>query len=105
LSWEQGTAAGGILEFDDPEYSVFGPSPFVSNGQFPLSTLQLAYSAAVRQTSDGRLSQEIGDALDGAALDGASAGSAVLLGKYHFVVPKNSISNYWDRKLYRFFSA
>jgi hypothetical protein len=88
LSWEQGTAAGGILEFDDPEYSVFGPSPFVSNGQFPLSTLQLAYSAAVRQTSDGRLSQEIGDALDGAALDGASAGSAVLLGKYLFVVPK-----------------
>jgi hypothetical protein len=92
FSWEQGTAAGAALEFDDPEYSVFGSSPFVCDVKFPLSTLQLAYSAAVRQSSDGRLSQEIGDALDGAALDGASAGSAVLLGKDQFVVPE--ISNY-----------
>ncbi|KAG2066895.1 Six-hairpin glycosidase [Suillus decipiens] len=81
-SWEQGTAAGAMLEFDDPEYSVFGYSPFVPDGNFPLSTLQLAYSAVVRQSPDGRLSQEIGDALDGAALDGASAGSAVLLGSF-----------------------
>ena len=86
FSWEQGTAAGGIVEFDNPEYSVFGCSPFASDGSFPLSTLQLAFSAAVRQTADGRLSQEIGDAEDGAALDGASAGSAVLLGKCHFVL-------------------
>ncbi|KAH7915468.1 hypothetical protein BJ138DRAFT_90063 [Hygrophoropsis aurantiaca] len=91
-SWEQGTAAGGILEFDDPEYSVFGSSPFGGDGgNFPKSTLQLAFSAAVRQTPDGRLSQDIGDALDGAALDGASAGSVVLLGS--FTDP--SRSNYW----------
>ncbi|KAG2147404.1 Six-hairpin glycosidase-like protein [Suillus bovinus] len=90
-SWEQGTAAGAILEFDDPKYSVFGSSPFVSDGTFPLSTLQLAYSAAVRQSPDGRLSQEIGDALDGAALDGASAGSAVLLGS----LTDGSRQDYW----------
>ncbi|KAG2123805.1 Six-hairpin glycosidase-like protein [Suillus clintonianus] len=90
-SWEQGTAAGGILEFDDSEYSVFGSSPFVYCGISPLSTLQLAYSAAVRQSSDGRLSQEIGDAQDGAALDGASAGSAVLLGSF----TDTSRHNYW----------
>ncbi|KAG1901410.1 uncharacterized protein F5891DRAFT_1187693 [Suillus fuscotomentosus] len=79
FSWEQGTAAAAVLEFDDPEYSVFGSSPF------------LAYSAAVRQSPDGRLSQEIGDALDGAALDGASAGSAVLLGS----LTDPSRYNYW----------
>lgn len=90
-SWEQGTAAASILEFDDPEYSVFGSCPFVYNEKFPLSTLQLAYSAAVRQSPDGRLSQEIGDALDGAALDGASAGSAVLLGSF----TDTSRRNYW----------
>ncbi|KAG2086547.1 uncharacterized protein F5147DRAFT_748606 [Suillus discolor] len=91
FSWEQGTAAGAILEFNNPEYSVFGSSPFVSDGNFPLSTLQLAYSAAVRQSPDGRLSQEIGDALDAAALDGASAGSAVLLGS----LTDPSRYNYW----------
>lgn len=90
-SWEQGTAAGATLEFDDPEYSVFGSSPFICDGKFPLSTLQLAYSAAVRQSPDGRLSQEIGDALDGAALDGASAGSAVLLGSF----ADTSRHDYW----------
>lgn len=62
---------------------MFGANPFRNNGKIPVSTLQLALSAAVRQGPDGRLSQEIGDALDGAALDGASAGSAVLLGTFH----------------------
>lgn len=80
LSWEQGTAAGAILEWNDPAYSVFARKPFVSHDEFPRDTLQLAYSAAVRQTADGRLSQNINDALDGAALDGASAGSVVLMG-------------------------
>ena len=70
ISWEQGTAAGAILELDDSEYSVFADSPFKNKGQIPVSTLHLALSAAVRQTSDGRLSQQINDALDGAALDG-----------------------------------
>lgn len=58
------------------------------------------FSAVVRQAEDGRLSQEINDALDGAALDGescilsviitlslpnpvgASSGTVVLLGKW-----------------------
>ncbi|KAF8581036.1 Six-hairpin glycosidase [Ramaria rubella] len=78
-SWEQGTAAGAIIETDCPDYSVFADAPFESHG-FPAPALQLALSAAVRQTPDGRLSQNINDAEDGAALDGASAGSAVLLG-------------------------
>jgi len=83
-SWEQGTAAAAIIENDFPEYSVFGKAPFTSrhHDQLPISVLQVALSAAVRQTSDGRLSQQINDALDGAALDGAAAGSAVLLGTY-----------------------
>jgi len=80
-SWEQGTAAGAIIETDDSDYSVFADNPFKQHG-FPASALRLALSAAVRQTSDGRLSQDINDALDGAALDGASSGSAVLLGTY-----------------------
>ncbi|KAF8523281.1 Six-hairpin glycosidase [Hysterangium stoloniferum] len=81
ISWEQGTAAGAIIETDNPDYSVFADDPFKNHG-FPASALRLALSAAVRQTSDGRLSQNINDALDGTALDGASAGSAVLLGTY-----------------------
>lgn len=79
-SWEQGTAANGVLEIENPEYSVFADSPFKDNGNLPAGALQLAYSAAVRQTADGRLSQNINDAEDGAALDGASSGSYTLLG-------------------------
>ncbi|EPQ51422.1 hypothetical protein GLOTRDRAFT_81008, partial [Gloeophyllum trabeum ATCC 11539] len=81
-SWEQGTAAGAIIEVENPEYSVFADTPFQFNGQVPIASLQFALSAAVRQTADGRLSQNINDALDGAALDGASAGSAVLMGSF-----------------------
>ena len=84
FSWEQGTAGSGILEIDEPEYSVFADSPFADNGKLPVGTLQIAFSAAVRQTPDGRLSQQINDALDQAALDGASSGSHVLLGKAIF---------------------
>lgn len=80
FSWEQGTAAGGVLEYDEPKYSVFADNPFQNNGHVPVAPLQFALSAVVRQASDGRLSQVIGDGLDAASLDGASAGPAVLLG-------------------------
>ncbi|KLO09955.1 Six-hairpin glycosidase [Schizopora paradoxa] len=90
-SWEQGTAAGAVTELDDSEYSVFSQNPFQSNGTLPAATLRLALSAVVRQTSDGRLSQDIGDATDDAALDGASAGPAVLLGTY----TEPSRTDYW----------
>lgn len=84
-SWEQGTAANAIIEKDNPQYSVFAPTPFKNQG-FPANTLRLALSAAVRQAPDGRLSQEINDALDGAALDGASAGYSVLMGERYILV-------------------
>jgi len=99
-SWEQGTAAGGVLEYDNPEYSVFGSAPFSNNGaETPLIPLQFALSAAVRQTADGRLSQNIGDALDGAALDGASAGSVVLMGTFTDVDRKEYWANASAREL------
>ena len=79
-SWEQGTAAAGVLEIDYPQYSVFADSPFTDNGMLPAEPLLFALSAAVRQGPLGQLSQEINDAEDGAALDGASAGPYVLLG-------------------------
>ncbi|KAL5512744.1 hypothetical protein ACEPAG_3010 [Sanghuangporus baumii] len=90
-SWEQGTAGSGILEIDEPEYSVFADSPFTHNGYLPVGTLRIALSAAVRQTPDGRLSQQINDALDQAALDGASSGSHVLLGSF----TEPSRADYW----------
>jgi hypothetical protein len=79
-SWEQGTALSAILEYSNPQFSLFGKTPFGGPG-IPVDALQLAISAVARQTSDGRLSQNVGDAQDGAALDGASAGSGVLLGE------------------------
>jgi len=69
-----------ILELDEPEYSVFASTPFELH-YFPAFTLRFALSAAVRQGTDGRLSQKIDDSKDGAALDGASAGVAVMLGE------------------------
>lgn len=69
-SWEQGTALGAIIETDDPQYSIFASSPFSNHGTTPTSSLRLAISAVVRQTSDGRLSQNINDGHDMAALDG-----------------------------------
>ncbi|KAL5524747.1 hypothetical protein ACEPAF_9893 [Sanghuangporus sanghuang] len=90
-SWEQGTAGTGILEIDEPEYSVFADSPFTHNGYLPVGTLRIALSAAVRQTADGRLSQQINDALDQAALDGASSGCHVLLGTF----TEPSRADYW----------
>lgn len=91
-SWEQGTAAHGVLETENNEYSVFSPSPFQPHGP-PTPALQLALSAVVRQTADGRLSQQINDAEDAAALDGASSGSAVLLGSF---APNPRGPSYWE---------
>jgi hypothetical protein len=54
--------------------------PFKFGGVRPTRALQLALSAVVRQSPDGRLSQNINDGLDGASLDGASIGPVVLLG-------------------------
>ncbi|EJD55467.1 hypothetical protein AURDEDRAFT_109784 [Auricularia subglabra TFB-10046 SS5] len=81
-SWEQGTAALALLEWDTPMYSLWGSQPFGPPGgradPLPDSTLRLAVSAVAHQGSQGRLAQSNGD---GAALDGASNGRAVLLGQ------------------------
>ncbi|KAL5637700.1 hypothetical protein ACGC1H_002087 [Rhizoctonia solani] len=99
-SWEQGVAADALAELDFPEYSVYGynetkktaayPLRDSANRRFPLLVIQFGLSAAVRQSADGRLSQIINGDADGAALDGASAGLAVLIGKYI----DNSYSDY-----------
>jgi hypothetical protein len=83
-SWEQGTAMHALQELDFPEYAVFGPNPFkaaTKYGRLPVDVLTLAVSAVTRQTPDGRLSQSVNGDTDGAALDGASAGVGVWLGK------------------------
>ncbi|KAH7343911.1 hypothetical protein B0J17DRAFT_693554 [Rhizoctonia solani] len=100
-SWEQGVAADSIAELEFPEYSVYGydentmkpfsyPCPLSAQKRIPLQIIQFGLSAAVRQSPDGRLSQLINDALDGAALDGASAGLSVLVREY----VKSSYSDY-----------
>jgi hypothetical protein len=82
-SWEQGTAMHALNELDFPQYSVFGSNPFPkSGGVLPLDVLQLGVSAVTRQSADGRLSQVVNGDTDGAALDGASAGSGVWLGMF-----------------------
>ncbi|TDL22133.1 Six-hairpin glycosidase [Rickenella mellea] len=91
-SWEQGTAAEAVLQQDNPEYSVFGDNPFQTGGNTPVTTLQFALSASVRQSGDGRLSQLVGDGADGAALDGASAGPHVVLGTY----TDSNRKSYWQ---------
>ncbi|GJJ15871.1 hypothetical protein Clacol_010149 [Clathrus columnatus] len=80
-SWEQGTAMAAIIQKENTQYSLFAPMPFKNQGP-PIETLRAALSAVVRQGSDGRLSQQIGDGTDGAALDGASSGYGVLIGTY-----------------------
>lgn len=93
-SWEQGTAASALLEFDSPKYSLWGSDPFgAPDGRgdpLPMPALQLALSAVVRQGSQGRLSQSNSD---GAALDGAASGHAVLVGSTRF---DSSSLDIWD---------
>lgn len=79
-SWEQGAAANALLELDFPDLSIFGTNPLAGSAEIPRSVIALALSAVYLQGDDGRLSQKIGSGTDGAALDGASAGIAVLLG-------------------------
>ncbi|KAG9073561.1 hypothetical protein FS749_014994 [Ceratobasidium sp. UAMH 11750] len=99
-SWEQGTGSDAIAELDYPEYSVYGfddsmkpysyPCPASARKRDPRFVIQFGLSAAVRQSPDGRLSQQINDGQDGAALDGASSGLAVLIGSLY----KNAHSEY-----------
>ncbi|KAG8740283.1 hypothetical protein FRC10_004538 [Ceratobasidium sp. 414] len=99
-SWEQGTASDAVAELDYPEYSVYGfddsmkpyayPCPASARKRDPLFVVQFGLSAAVRQSTDGRLSQQINDGQDGAALDGASSGLAVLIGSLY----KNAHSDF-----------
>ncbi|EUC59869.1 glycoside hydrolase family protein [Rhizoctonia solani AG-3 Rhs1AP] len=92
-SWEQGVAVDSLTELDFPEYTVYGfsgnitrhtthPPRDVDTRRLPVQVVQFALSAAIRQSADGRLSQMINDDRGSAALDGASAGMAVLTGKY-----------------------
>ncbi|CAE6397183.1 unnamed protein product [Rhizoctonia solani] len=102
-SWEQGVAADSLAELDFPEFSVYGynetkkvaayPLRSCPDNRFPQQVIQFALSAAVRQSADGRLSQVINGEADGAALDGASSGLAVLIGKYI----NNSYSDYFGK--------
>ncbi|KAG9128275.1 hypothetical protein FRC07_001916 [Ceratobasidium sp. 392] len=92
-SWEQGTASDALAELDYPQYSIYGfdnsmkpypyPCPLSARKTNPKFVIQFGLSAAVRQSPDGRLSQQINDGLDGAALDGASSGLAVLIGSLY----------------------
>ncbi|QRV73014.1 glycoside hydrolase family 88 protein [Ceratobasidium sp. AG-Ba] len=89
-----------MAELDYPEYSVYGfddkmkpysyPCLVAARRGEPKSVMQFGLSVAVRQSPDGRLSQEINDGLDGASLDGASSGLAVLIG----MLFKSSHSDY-----------
>ncbi|KZV89607.1 Six-hairpin glycosidase [Exidia glandulosa HHB12029] len=98
-SWEQGVAASALLEFDYPAFSLFGAHPFhmdtssPANAILPQSVIQLAASAVARQGDDGRLSQLVGDGNDAAALDGAAAGPAVLIGAWK---PHPTRISYWQ---------
>ncbi|KAH7098847.1 Six-hairpin glycosidase [Auriculariales sp. MPI-PUGE-AT-0066] len=94
-SWEQGTASQAVLEWDYKDYTIFGRSPFKTTGQLPVKALQYALSAVTRQSADGRLSQQINDALDGAALDGASSAPAVILG----IITQPERKDYWSTAL------
>lgn len=90
-SWEQGVGQSALLELDFPGYSVFTSSsggPAFRPGHErnptnpPVSVVSMAYHAASRQDSLGRLAFQItGDEARnaGSSLDGASAGSEVLL--------------------------
>jgi hypothetical protein len=91
-SWEQGVTGDAIAELDYPEYSYFGydkktmkPLPYPNRAcpedELPLLLINIGTSASVRQSPEGRLSQEINEGTDGASLDGASAGPSVLAGK------------------------
>ncbi|EOQ99196.1 hypothetical protein E3P92_02727 [Wallemia ichthyophaga] len=96
-SWEQGTAAEALLEFDYDRLSVFNPNylneiqgsaealkwdgkrQFSFSEEIPVHALSIAWDAVNRQHEDGRLGVELGGPVDGSASDPASMGPAVYL--------------------------
>ncbi|TIA86445.1 hypothetical protein E3P99_03674 [Wallemia hederae] len=97
-SWEQGTAAEALLEFDYGRLSVFNPNYLneiygsskalewdgnrnykFGDEDIPVHTLSIAWDAVVRQNSDGRLGVKLGGDIDGSASDPSSMGTAVYL--------------------------
>ncbi|KAJ7600959.1 hypothetical protein C8J56DRAFT_768822 [Mycena floridula] len=76
-SWEFGTAAEALLEFYNPELSVFGSTPFPVPTKTPSSVIALSYAANKITFGKNGLSNG-----EGAPGDQASLGiSAVMLGK------------------------
>ncbi|KAF7301618.1 hypothetical protein MIND_00727300 [Mycena indigotica] len=79
-SWEVGTLSQALLELYDPQYSVFGSSPFPVPSVSPECVPSLSY--AVERIVLGSGPNGFADA-EGALADPASLGvSAVLLGKH-----------------------
>jgi hypothetical protein len=73
-AWELGTSAETLLELDNPEYSVFGESPFLTA---PGSTSSLSYASSKITLNSTTLSP---DSLSNS--DPASLGvAALMLGK------------------------
>lgn len=93
VSWEQGTAAEALLEFNHDRLSVFNPNflneingtgellkwagdkDFDFSGEdIPVHTLSIAWDSVVRQNDDGRLGVRMGGDVDGSASDPSSMG-------------------------------
>ncbi|KAI5837389.1 Six-hairpin glycosidase-like protein [Morchella snyderi] len=76
-SWEYGTAAEALLEFDNPEISVFGSSPFPVPSPPPADVSALAYAK-----QHIYLNSSVLIPADGAVGDSAALGAfAVLIGQ------------------------
>ncbi|KAK8055647.1 hypothetical protein PG993_000874 [Apiospora rasikravindrae] len=79
-SWEYGTFAEALLEWHDPQYSVFGPDPF-PHGKVPVLQVDDVQSLAYAKPHIWTNQSTLVDG-DGAAGDPASLGvSAILIGQ------------------------